>query len=115
MICLTNLWDVGNVGGGQGGGHSGHYGNGPWTPKESKISELLRPELRGVHPEWWEIGRHIDVSARLAHSCSAVDSLSSRSSHPPSGMSHSTLYTARLKLTTSLPLSRSICAEATSS
>lgn len=64
LLCYTNLWDLGHAGGGvRRVEQDGHYGNaGFQRAEESKMASLLDGGSSGVHPEWWHVGRFVDVS-----------------------------------------------------
>ncbi|ORY63678.1 hypothetical protein BCR35DRAFT_334785 [Leucosporidium creatinivorum] len=67
LLCYTNLWDLGHVAGGvRRVEENGHFGNGGFeSAKESRMVGLLKADLKGVHPEWWHVGRFVDFTPEI--------------------------------------------------
>lgn len=64
LLCYTNLWDMGHAGGGvKRVKQEWRFGNSGFQPAApSRMTKWLSEESAGVHPEWWSVGRYLDVS-----------------------------------------------------
>ncbi|GAA6058617.1 hypothetical protein JCM10212_004028 [Sporobolomyces blumeae] len=64
LICYTNVWAIPRL----GVWAPNTFWNGDYKAfdglqaSEGSMREVLHPSLRGVHPEWWSVGRHIDFT-----------------------------------------------------
>ncbi|ORY63677.1 hypothetical protein BCR35DRAFT_334784 [Leucosporidium creatinivorum] len=67
VLCYTNLWDLGHVGGGvRKVEQNGHFGDSRFErAEESRMAELLTGETAGVHPEWYHVGRFVDFTPAI--------------------------------------------------
>jgi hypothetical protein len=70
LLCYTNLWDLGHTGGGvRKEDQNGHFGDSHFEKaQKSRMTELMTGDAAGVHPEWWHVGRYVDVSVPLVES-----------------------------------------------
>ncbi|GAA6023432.1 hypothetical protein JCM11491_005581 [Sporobolomyces phaffii] len=64
LLCYTNLWGLSRT----GTSSPGTFWNSDYKDFDGVqatrggMVELLHPSLRGVHPEWWSVGRYIDFT-----------------------------------------------------